>query len=377
MREILIALFALIALAGLIGGAAYFRRRGLKTFRFDLRRFDADATLGNEKIMSPRIFVADSRLSSAWIDRIAATATKLQIPDGYTEAKLLANELKTDYEAHRVVTPAVHNSADTTNVISAAAATTIATLVLLANDLKAKYNAHCADATAHNSADTTNVVATADADSTDDDGGLKGAVTLLNAIRTAYEAHRVNVVAHDGADATNVIAMLTAVSWTQRYAGDDGAEIIHSREIANTRNILFGNTRYYIKDQGLKFKIPISEFAFRDLIRLLQLDPSADADVDTGGFYKRNSGIEMAGFTVMIYDHQTDPDNESDVPDPTGDTNGQLIYNAMVTAEPVIRFTGEQNILSLEGDGISGYLAGSGDGKGHRGCFGTFKAVTA
>ena len=53
----------------------------------------------------------------------------------------LANELRTDYEAHRASTT-YHESADSTNTISAAAATTVATLIALATELRTDIDAH-------------------------------------------------------------------------------------------------------------------------------------------------------------------------------------------------------------------------------------------
>ncbi len=320
--------------------------------------------LDNEKILFPRVFLGDWPMPKEWIDRIVSLR---QIPDGYTEALLLANELKTDYEAHRIVTPSVHNSADSTNAITADNATSEATLILLANDLKAMMNAHFADITAHNSADS--AITLADATT------LKTAVLLINACRTAYEAHRVNVTVHDGADTVNVIAALPAYSWTQRYSGDEGATVTNDRDVSETRNQQVGTTKKYIKEQKRTFKVPITDTEFRDWLKLAQADPNAASDA-TAGTLRRNAGTVLTGFTMLIYDMQTDPGNESDIPSFTGDADAQVMYNCVLDGGQSKVYNGEQLVFQLEGEALVGYLTGSGSGKGSKGDFGTFTAVS-
>lgn len=117
----------------------------------------------------------------------------------------LLNELKTDYEAHRVLTAGgVHGAADSTNAVTAANATTTATAVTLANDLKTQYEAHriLTASSEHGAADSTNVITAAD--STD----LATVLVLANDLKTQYEAHRVLTAGsvHGAADSTNTIS---------------------------------------------------------------------------------------------------------------------------------------------------------------------------
>jgi len=124
------------------------------------------------------------------------------------QAMSLVNDLVTQYEAHRVlITDSVHQAADTTNEVTAATATNLATAITLANDLKAQYEAHRADTTPHAVADSTNTV------SADDATTLATLITLVNELRTDYEAHRVLTGGseHGAADATNA-ATVAAVT---------------------------------------------------------------------------------------------------------------------------------------------------------------------
>lgn len=72
---------------------------------------------------------------------------------------------------------------DATNVTATPTPTDLASAITRANDVKAKYNAHCASTAAHFNADATNTVGTADAT---DQASLD---TLLNAIKTKLNAH--------------------------------------------------------------------------------------------------------------------------------------------------------------------------------------------
>ena len=112
------------------------------------------------------------------------TVNVLGVTSSASQVILLANDLRTQYEAHRL-DDTVHGVADVTNPIVAPVATTLSTAITLLNDIKAKLVPHQALlAGVHFNADVTNVVTAADA--TD----LVTAVTLANDLRTQYEAHR-------------------------------------------------------------------------------------------------------------------------------------------------------------------------------------------
>lgn len=79
---------------------------------------------------------------------IAADATNVlaaAVPTDLTTSETAANELKAQYNLHRVVT-ADHAVADATNAVSTTAAVDLATTVALANAVKVALNAHCAAA---------------------------------------------------------------------------------------------------------------------------------------------------------------------------------------------------------------------------------------
>jgi hypothetical protein len=121
----------------------------------------------------------------------------------------LANELRTDYTAH-LVEATVHDPDDTTNVLTAPAASDLPTVITLLNDLRTKYAAHRVDATSHDVADATNTVASAAC--TD----RETAVTLANQLKTAYNAHRTQATVHPVNDATNVVAAVLNVAGAYR-----------------------------------------------------------------------------------------------------------------------------------------------------------------
>jgi hypothetical protein len=107
-------------------------------------------------------------------------------------ANTLLNELKTDFNAHRVIVgSSEHIGADVTNTVTAADATDLATSITLVNEIKAAYNAHLAlnGATGHYGPDVVNTVPVADA------ADLAGVVALANAIKVAYTAHIANISA--------------------------------------------------------------------------------------------------------------------------------------------------------------------------------------
>lgn len=119
-----------------------------------------------------------------------------------TALNTLLNELKGDYNAHRVLTGgSEHGAADTANVVTAADATNTATRIALANDIRAQYEAHriLTAGGVHGAADTTNVITVPVA--TDDSSALALALVL----QAEYNDHIALTAGsvHGAADVTN------------------------------------------------------------------------------------------------------------------------------------------------------------------------------
>ena len=143
------------------------------------------------------------------------TATTVQ-----NKLRTLINEIKTDYEAHRILTTGpVHGAADSTNAVteaSVAATVTKAEFVALGNDLKAQLNAHMGTVgSVHGAADATNLVT---ADDIDADTDWADIAAFVDALRAAYEAHRVLTTdsVHTNADSTNTVST-TALGTVQTH----------------------------------------------------------------------------------------------------------------------------------------------------------------
>lgn len=135
----------------------------------------------------------------------------------------LANDIRTQYEAHRL-SAAFHTAGDSTNAVTAPAATNLSTSIALLNDLKIKFNAHRTQTGIHPTNDTTHVVTAADA--TD----AASAIVLANDLRAQYEAHRVDATVHSSADSTNdVTAVLMSLIASVGQGQNDGKLVLWSR----------------------------------------------------------------------------------------------------------------------------------------------------
>jgi len=117
----------------------------------------------------------------------------------------LANELKLDYNTHKN-SAVYHTAADPGNLVAAAAATNLATLITLANDIRTCYEAHrilVGGGPCHGQADNVNALSAAVC--TD----LDTAVVLVKDEKAKFEAHRINVAGappvHAAADTADVI----------------------------------------------------------------------------------------------------------------------------------------------------------------------------
>ena len=162
---------------------------------------DSDIDLSQEEITDFEAHIGDTtyHIGADSANVVAELGVPIEI---YT----LLDELKVDYEAHRILTGgSVHSGTDTTNVITEADATTKALAIALANDLRTQFIANYANVTSHHGADgsadaPTVVELTAEATWTE-------IAELADDLRASYEAHRVNTAGgiHGGADSTNTV----------------------------------------------------------------------------------------------------------------------------------------------------------------------------
>lgn len=128
-----------------------------------------------------------------------------------TDVVALANDLKAQYNAHRTST-VFHAAADSTNAVTSANATDLATAVTLLNEIRGDYNAHLTQSGVHQLNDTLNAVSAAAATN------LQSAVTLAHELKDRFNAHRTQVGVHGHDDATNVDATAAATNQATTWA---------------------------------------------------------------------------------------------------------------------------------------------------------------
>jgi len=126
------------------------------------------------------------------------------------------NNLKAQYSVHitRATTSSVHDNADATNTISAANASSTDpdSCLLLANALRTAYEAHRTQASVHFASDTTNTISASAA------SYPANLFTLTNALKGAYNTHRTSTTYHATGDSTNVVTGTDATTVTTLIA---------------------------------------------------------------------------------------------------------------------------------------------------------------
>lgn len=122
----------------------------------------------------------------------------------YTNSTIdLANSLRTKYAAHRVAT-SYHDNADTTNVVSVGAASTLGDAIALLNAIKTAFNTHRTQSTVHQLTDTSNVTTSADATN------LTTAVALAYELKKDFNNHLMEMGVHGHDDALNDVSTADA-----------------------------------------------------------------------------------------------------------------------------------------------------------------------
>lgn len=197
----------------------------------------------------------------------ANLVTELGVPE---EIYALLNELKVDYEAHRVyVGGSCHAGTDTSNTISAADADTKAKAVTLANDLKTQFVANYANvSTHHGAADTANPPTFTDLDG---DSTWTEIAAAADEMRASHEAHRILTAGsvHGGTDATTAVTA-TAVGTVQTAVNTGLNEI---KGDFNT-HIQESGSYHYIPDTSMEItETNASSLATsRTLVNALRID---------------------------------------------------------------------------------------------------------
>jgi hypothetical protein len=115
----------------------------------------------------------------------------------------LANDVKAQYNAHRVAV-GVHPVNDLTNIVTAPNATDLTTAMILLADIKTQYNAHLTEAGVHSTDDEENASIYTDAIE------LYTSLALVNEIKMRYETHRQNTTYHLISDDVNVVTVTNA-----------------------------------------------------------------------------------------------------------------------------------------------------------------------
>lgn len=161
-------------------------------------------------------FAVDS-INNAYL----SVATSAELAAALAAGIVLGNEIKTDYNIHRV-SVVFHGVADTTNVVTSANATDLATLITLANEIKADLNAHYANTGGayHSVVDTVNTVTHADATN------LQTVLSLLRVLKASYNAHRTQSGVHAADDTTNITTAVLATIVAFQGLGINAGKII-------------------------------------------------------------------------------------------------------------------------------------------------------
>lgn len=164
---------------------------------------------------------------------------------------------------------------------------------------------------------------------------------------------------------------LPTAGWIQLFTKGE-VSIEHARESEKLMNDQNGVTGIYITDDMRNIKIPFESTSFDELTQYCIVDPN----YDTGDYYflmKSNRGEEITGVSLLIYDKDLDPTNNTNVPNLSlADQSARLIFNAVIDTSVTEKWDGSQDILEASFTAVSN--TGSGSAKGVQGVGGRITA---
>ncbi len=159
--------------------------------------------------------LADKGLDWTWVAGADKTTGALEVVVIANVLRIL-NEAVENYEAHRILEAGVHGAADTTNVVNPALypATDMASAIALGSELRTRYEAHriLTGGGEHGAADATNTIVSADPTT------WASLVTFINEFKnvTAFNAHIILTGGgeHGAPDAINEVTSIDAGTFT-------------------------------------------------------------------------------------------------------------------------------------------------------------------
>lgn len=195
---------------------------------------------------------------------------------------------------------------------------------------------------------------------------------MAEVVRTARVFVRNVLLTDTQCDAVKDSSQIPTSEWEQLYSKGD-VTISAGREIIEVGNDQIGTTALYIANQPVEITLPLSEDSFNILLKYAQIDPTWSSG-DTTFDYKDNRGVELSGFSLLIYDKNEDPTNETNTPDVTADSRTHIFFEVVNKAGTDIHYNSDQGIVTLTLTALANNSS-SGNAKGLKGMCGTFTAA--
>jgi hypothetical protein len=218
--------------------------------------------------------------------------------------RTLANDLRAKYEAHRTE-PGVHPSDDVVNLVTAPVASDLASSMALLADLKAKVNAHLVEAGVHVADDPRDSALGADPTA------LAMAQALANELKLKFELHRVSLAAHLAADEANPVGAAYAPpvadpGW-RRFDSGPGTPDVSLQTVGPLNVLRYGTTSFgpletvYRQETGIPDDPSLEvELTVSLRINAFLSQPTVDTGIYAGMLSAAGPGVSVAvGFEAL------------------------------------------------------------------------------
>ena len=162
--------------------------------------------------------------------------------------------------------------------------------------------------------------------------------------------------------------------WVQIHTGDGGFTLTPARTTTPLGNQQQGDTRLIQDVMEFTAEINISQLSLDVMQDLIILDPAATQAASHMSLRaNRGTDITAKGITILVYDKQYDPTNETNVPDMDADAETIIIYKASAIDAPPIVFNNVAGTARMTFRCLVSVSTGSSGGSA--GMIGAFTAV--
>lgn len=201
-------------------------------------------------------------------------------------------------------------------------------------------------------------------------------LTDTNTIPTKFGSGAMDAIITSGTIPTSAStgASVSGYKWVQIYTGDGGVEYVKGRSTSDITNQQIGVVDVVVDEETSTLRMTVAANSLAVLRDLNVFNVgSTGSSGHMGDKEARGASMFTKGLSFLVYDKNTDANNETDNPNVSADAFTWVVFNAVPLTEAGMKWNAERNTVSLEYRLLASTSTGS--SKGYKSAFGSFTSA--